>query len=287
MRYLPIELRREYERLTNECSNVEGIISPLINVSDVLRAYVILADYFSDSSGDQKVETMLFGLRDYNLLASAVSRQVVSLGAKLKYTEPLDICATLFFGLVKNHAFADGNKRTALLTLLYQLQMYSFLPHSKIKEYERLVIAVAAGILESEYPNVWIRFQNDPDAAIMTISFMLKKMTIKKDHGYVSMNMKELREAIKKYNTICEQDEGKIHFARTTKSLDGMTQTLKYSLVFGGWTRTVGVKQVRILLEALKIYEEIPDYNVFLAGGEPMYRLISDFEGPLRRLKDR
>ena len=57
---------------------------------------------------------MLIGVRDLNLLGSAIGRQSASFGGKTKYTNPVDICATLFYGLVKNHSFSDGNKRTAL-----------------------------------------------------------------------------------------------------------------------------------------------------------------------------
>src|SRR5258708_3554960 len=56
-----------------------------------------------------------------NALASAVSRQTVGLGRFRKYTNVPDVAATLFYGLALNHAFENGNKRTALVSMLVLL----------------------------------------------------------------------------------------------------------------------------------------------------------------------
>ena len=124
MKYLRNDLREEYERIAKNVPDIEGLQHPLINFSDVLHAYFILADYFTDESSDN-IEHMLVGLRSADLLGSALGRQIVSFGGRKKYTDSIEICATLFYGLVKDHAFHDGNKRTALLTLLYQLTLYA------------------------------------------------------------------------------------------------------------------------------------------------------------------
>ena len=120
LKYLPEDLKAEYFRLVRKRSTIEALHHPLITVEDVLRAYFILADYFTDDSSGAQKESMLVGLRSEELLASALSRQIVSFDGKTKYSNPIDICSTLFFGLVKNHAFLDGNKRVSLLILLYQ-----------------------------------------------------------------------------------------------------------------------------------------------------------------------
>ena len=86
---------------------------------------------------------MLVGVRSFNLLTSAICRQICGYNGRRKYTDNIEICATLFFGLVKNHAFHDGNKGTALLTLLAQLQSYNYYPIAKINEFEKLVLSVA------------------------------------------------------------------------------------------------------------------------------------------------
>ena len=57
-----------------------------------------------------------------NGLASAVARQTTGLGSAFKYTDVLDVAATLFYGMALNHPFENGNKRTALVVLLVFLQ---------------------------------------------------------------------------------------------------------------------------------------------------------------------
>lgn len=68
------------------------------------------------------------------------------------------IFAPLYFGLVKNYAFHDGNKRVALLTLLYQLNGYGYFPSAPVKEFEKLVVAVAASELAVKYRWAWKKF---------------------------------------------------------------------------------------------------------------------------------
>ncbi|MDP5228546.1 MULTISPECIES: type II toxin-antitoxin system death-on-curing family toxin [Arthrobacter] len=57
-----------------------------------------------------------------SLLASAVSRQTVGMGARKKYTTVAEVAATLFYGMALNHPFENGNKRTALVSMLVVLQ---------------------------------------------------------------------------------------------------------------------------------------------------------------------
>ena len=96
MNYLPSDLKKEYEYLQEQNPDIEGISTPLINISDTLKAYFILAHYFTDPSSELE-ERMLIGVRDFNLLGSAIGRQMISFGGKTKYTDKIEICATLFF----------------------------------------------------------------------------------------------------------------------------------------------------------------------------------------------
>lgn len=283
-----IHLKKEYTKALNECHEIKELNHPLIGVQDVLRAYFILADYFTDDSGGAEVEHMLVGVRSEDLLASALCRQTISFAGRLKYTEDLDICATLFFGLVKDHAFLDGNKRVSLLILLYQLILYGYLPSSPEKEFEKLVLAVAANELSSKYSKAWKKFKKFPDKEVRTISYLLKRMVKRKDHSYhVSATMKEFISALEGVGVICNQDNGKVHFRREIKKQwPFKPEVLSYSIRFSGWSRSVGAKTARDVLQTLKLYEQYPNYKEFFEGTEPMYQLVEQFEIPLRRLKD-
>lgn len=287
MKYLREDLKREYDRITGEVPDIEGLQHPLINISDVLHAYFILADYFTDESSED-VEHMLVGLRSADLLGSALGRQVVSFGGRRKYTDPIDICATLFYGLVKDHAFSDGNKRTALLTLLYQLTLYGFIPAVPVNQYEELVLSVAAHTLEQDYYKAWKKFRKSQDPEILTLSYLLRHMTKKKDNSYhISPTMKDFCLALAGNGVQYELSGGKMHFTRVEKGIWRLrANTYRYAIPFNGWTRAVGAKTARDTLEALKLYDQYATYQDLFDAQEPLYALVDQFSVPLRRLKD-
>lgn len=290
MKYLPPEMREEYNRLTKENPDIPELNHPLINVSDAFRAYFILAHFFTDASSGEQVEKMLVGLRDINLLESALCRQNVTFAGRVKYDNPIDICATLFFGLVKDHAFVDGNKRTALLLLLYQLTLYGYLPSAPVNEYEKLVVAVAANNLaeDLDFRGIFRKFKKKPDPEIQTISYWLRhKNTKKKDHSYhVSPTAKEFCVALEGLGVKCEVASGKLHFTREIKGFLGTKSVKKYTIPFGGNTRAIGAKTARDVLSGLDLYDEFASYQDLLNGSEPLYEIVDRFRVPLRRLKD-
>jgi death-on-curing family protein len=64
------------------------------------------------------------GIKDRNLLESAVYRPHTSLSGTIKYPTLLMAGAALFHALVLNHPFYNGNKRTALVSLLVFLDKH-------------------------------------------------------------------------------------------------------------------------------------------------------------------
>ena len=150
MKYLCKELREQYEISVKECGEINELQYPLIGMGDVLRAYYILADYFTDDSG----------------------------GAR--------------------------------------------------------------------------------------------RMVKKKDHSYhVSPTMKEFIAALEGANITTRLENGKIHLRREVKRpWPFKPETINYSIGFAGWSRSVGAKTAREVLQKLKLYEEYPDYQDFLEGKE-------------------
>lgn len=69
--------------------------------------------------GDDPIEPA--GPVNDDLLPSACSRPHTSIGSSQKYKTLLDKLSALFHSLAKNHAFHNGNKRTALVTLITSL----------------------------------------------------------------------------------------------------------------------------------------------------------------------
>ena len=190
--------------------------------------------------------------------------------------------------MVKNHSFSDGNKRTALLTLLYQLNLFGQYPSCSVREYEKLVVAVAANDLPNKYGKVWKKFVKFDDPEIRTISYLLRRMTKKKDHSYhLRITAKDMVSRLEKLGVETTVENGKLHFRRTIPARwFKQERNLRYSMVFGGWTRSIGPQTAREILTSLELYDQYADYQSFIDGQEPYYSLIQEFEVPLRRLKD-
>lgn len=279
------------EMYLEDCKNIqdlEGLEHPYINVSDVLRAHYYLADYFLDESSGE-IENMSVGVRSYQLLGSAIGRQVVCFGGKRKYSEPIEICSTLFYGLVTDHAFVDGNKRTALLVLLFQLQLYGYFPKAALDSFEKLVLSTAERSLNTKYRHTYKKFksENFVDNEVSTLIYELRRMTEKKDRSFhLNMTMKDFCNKMGSIGVTYELDNSKIKFYRTQK---GFIKAKKYSYIvkFYGWTRPVEAGMARDVFDNLGLTEEYASYQSWSSSQEPFYKLIKEFEGPLRRLKDK
>lgn len=283
--YLPKELKDAFEHDAGMCRNLE-LDPDLINISDVLKAHYILADYFTDPSSGQEMEKMLVGVRSYDLLASAVGRQNVEFCGRKKYTDKVEICSTLFYGLVKDHSFYDGNKRTALLVLLYQLQLYGYYPKQTFKEFEKLVVSVADNSLPVLYSNVWKKFRKGNDCEIKTLAYIIKKLTAKKNMSYhLSITTKDFCDILKNNGVNCVLDGSKIKMYRKIRRFMRVDK-YTYTINFYGWTRPVKAKMARDTVEALHLTEEYPSFEAMANADGGIYKTICDFETPLRRLKD-
>lgn len=62
------------------------------------------------------------GIKDHHLLESAIFRPQSSVFGEDAYVSLFEKAAALFESLAQNHAFFNGNKRTALLALTFFLQ---------------------------------------------------------------------------------------------------------------------------------------------------------------------
>ena len=95
------------------------------------------------------------GLRDEGLLRAAIERPL----NKWHYegTELPELAAAYAFGLAKNQAFVDGNKRIAFMSMMTFLRKNSvrFLPDPA--HATRIIISLAAGEVSEESLARWIR----------------------------------------------------------------------------------------------------------------------------------
>ena len=83
------------------------------------------------------------GVRDLNLLSSAVERPQTGLINEQKYPTVEMAGAALLHSIVLNHAFYNGNKRTALVSLLVFLDKNSLMPECTEDDLFKLTLSIA------------------------------------------------------------------------------------------------------------------------------------------------
>lgn len=96
------------------------------------------------------------GLRDRNLLESAVFSAMSGFADSEAYPTVEEKAARLMFSLTNNHAFVDGNKRIGVLTMLMTLQLNNVKINYTQAELSSLGLSVADG--KTEYAQIldWI-----------------------------------------------------------------------------------------------------------------------------------
>lgn len=97
------------------------------------------------------------GVRDRGLLHSAVMNPMATFGGRDLYPDLLAKVAALLFGLVKNHPFVDGNKRTALVASAVVLKLNGLRLTASNPEVVEFMEAVAAGRLVYDDVLLWLR----------------------------------------------------------------------------------------------------------------------------------
>ena len=96
------------------------------------------------------------GVRDDNLLDSALKTPFQTFGCKDLYPEILDKASQLCYSLIENHSFTDGNKRIGVhLTLLFLKINNIELTYSQ-KELIEFGLSVAAGNMSKEDIKQWL-----------------------------------------------------------------------------------------------------------------------------------
>ncbi|MDO4618777.1 MAG: type II toxin-antitoxin system death-on-curing family toxin [Clostridia bacterium] len=97
------------------------------------------------------------GLRDINLLESAVYSAMASFADTESYPTTQEKAARLMFSLVTNHAFVDGNKRIGVFVMLMTLKLNNIEIKYTQAELISLGLSTAAG--QTDYDGIlnWIK----------------------------------------------------------------------------------------------------------------------------------
>ncbi len=107
----------------------------MISIFEAIKIHDVLIDRFGGAPG----------LRDKNLLESALLRPYQSFDKKELYKSPIEKAAALIESIITNHPFIDGNKRFGYVAMRLLLLEYNMdIKASETDKYE-FVIFIAKG----------------------------------------------------------------------------------------------------------------------------------------------
>jgi len=103
----------------------------------------------------------VFGIRDENLLDSAVETPFQTFGGQDLYPTLIEKSARLAYGLIKNHPFLDGNKRIGAHAMLTFLKANNFILNCTDDELIKIIFGVADNSLTYEKFLNWLESHID------------------------------------------------------------------------------------------------------------------------------
>lgn len=118
----------------------------MITKEQVVLLHKLIYDRFGGS----------YGVRDEGLLDSALAAPMQTFGGQDLYETDLEKIVQLAFGLIRNHPFADGNKRIGALALLVLLEVNGYELKADNEEFYEAIYGVASGEMERDEFGEWV-----------------------------------------------------------------------------------------------------------------------------------
>ena len=202
------------------------------------------------------------------VLGSAVYRQYTSAGGVYKYTRAEEIAANLFYGIALAHAFENGNKRTALLSMLAFLEKNRvYLVNTTEDELYEMARAVAANQ------------DRNADRETAEIAAWLRQRIRPKVLGDSTLTFKDLKAQLEEHG--CTFARPQSNFIKIRRG-DSMCKT--------GYPRAnfeIQVPEIKRIRRALKL-DEIHgvDSAVFYDLEQTVDKFVNEYRDLMRRLAD-
>lgn len=103
------------------------------------------------------------GIRDRGRLESVVATQTQEVFGKKLYESPHEIAAAMMRGIIADHAFVDGNKRTGVMSAIVFLERNGTETRINDQELEDFAVRVAVEHLSVEDITVWLEERSEND----------------------------------------------------------------------------------------------------------------------------
>jgi death-on-curing family protein len=249
-----------------------------LNADEVERFHWALVDEFSDSSDPISPP----GLRSVSLLSSALTRPQTQYSDELKYQTVEMAGAALLHSLIHNHAFFNGNKRTAFLSLLVFLDLNrTFLNCSEDDQFQFLVRVGSHSLLPEIFDNTL------SDREVLEIAKWIKKHTRPVEHGERPMTWFKLKQLLSGYGCSFTVRTGNRIEIRRQVARDGVfrkTSVLCSKASYPGDGTDVQRNALRKIRRELQLDEEHGIDSFAFYVGEPVNIFILKHRGLLTRL---
>jgi death-on-curing protein len=102
------------------------------------------------------------GVLDVGLLESALNRPVTGVEGQAHYRTPFERAGVLWLGLIRNHGFVDGNKRTATAAMARWLIAEGYRLRSEQDDLVEMAVAIANDECELNEVSSWLEAHVDP-----------------------------------------------------------------------------------------------------------------------------
>jgi death-on-curing family protein len=225
------------------------------------------------------------GPRDIGLLGSAVFRPQTALGGTLKYPTVEMSAAALLHSIIHDHPFHNGNKRTALVSVLVFLDENGFFPEFNANEAFKLVLDIAQHrIADSDS-------QNLPDREVLAIAEWLCQHCRIFERGDRPIPFRKLRQKLVDYGCELEfSSRGKVSITRsiTERFLRVITKRklLHIQIPYHGEGNDVSTTTIKRIRRALQLDDVHGIDSRAFYGKDPIIitEFINHYRNTLRRL---
>jgi len=212
------------------------------------------------------------GPRDETLLHSALGRPRTSLGSKEKYTHIAEKAAALLHSLIMNHPFHNGNKRTALVSMLVFLDKNG----RKLIVKDDVIFHFIVAIASKEPP-----YDGSPDEIIKNMVVWIKEYINPIKSTPSSM-------AINEFIKSCESAGAKcLHRGHGGGwVVHGLPSTGKGIVMLSGSTKKLDGPAIKRYLQKLGLSEGLAGihFEEFQDGLDPNQKIIRNYRTVLKRL---
>lgn len=222
------------------------------------------------------------GIKSADLLESAISRQWTGYLDDLKYKTPYANAASLAYGICCNHPFYNGNKRTALVSMLCHLDKndITFSEGVKHDDLYKFMIRVASHRLITRKK----RDADYVDLEVQEMSKWIRRNSRKIEKGERVITYRELESILNNRDFWIEDLSG--NFAFIVRYEEGKREGVRVMKIpYPGKGRSVDIKTIKSIREKCGLTEgQGVDSKTFYKSQKPVDDFIKKYRTLLKRL---